>query len=277
MTVFTDMERCYSDYRPRYPRELLEDLRRRTVGERGERLVDWACGTGELAIPLSPFFDRVTAIDAHEPMMPIARENARRAGASNVEWVAGRAEDLEIEPESCDLITVGSAFHSLDQELLAGLAFAGLKPGAALALAGGGGGGGVWNQTEEWHEAAAACVRKHATRAKPPAIGGSGAGGRSRDQGKSLSEAGFEVESFDYPAEYSWRADEVIGYLYAVSFAPILAFGDGYPDFERDLRAALDRANPSGIFEVTLSFQLTIGRKPRAGGEDPASRPTRLA
>jgi ubiquinone/menaquinone biosynthesis C-methylase UbiE len=42
----------YSDYRPRYPQRLIDDLREHTVGDHGDCFIDWGCGTGELTLPL---------------------------------------------------------------------------------------------------------------------------------------------------------------------------------------------------------------------------------
>lgn len=51
MTISASAAQRYADYRPRYPARLIDDLLKRTVGDRGERLVDWGFGTGELTLP----------------------------------------------------------------------------------------------------------------------------------------------------------------------------------------------------------------------------------
>lgn len=61
--LFSSTAMYYSKYRPRYPDGMLQDLLRMTVGDRGRHLVDWGSGSGEVALPLSASFDRVTAID----------------------------------------------------------------------------------------------------------------------------------------------------------------------------------------------------------------------
>lgn len=157
--LFAGTAEHYARYRPRYPDQLLDDIRALVGDGQSECLVDWGCGTGEVAIPLSRTFSRVTAVDFDPEMVAVAKTKAQEAGITNIDWVVGRAEDLGIEPESCDLITAGSAFHWMDRELLASRAYAGLKPGCALALIGGG--SSVWDENAEWHAIAVRCLRQH--------------------------------------------------------------------------------------------------------------------
>lgn len=258
MSIFTNSPQAYSDYRPRYPQQLIADLCDRTVGDHAEHLVDWGCGTGELTIPLSRRFARVTAIDVHDGMIAVARSNAQRKGVGNVEWIVGRAEDFEIEPDSCDLIVSGSAFHWMDRDLLAKCAFRGLRRGAAFALVGGGG-RNVWKATSEWHVVALECLKKHVSEPPPRP---EWKHDPTRGHGEFLAPAGFRVEKSRYSAEYSWGAEEIAGYLYSISLDLPLLLGDRREAFEHDLREALARANPSGAFQERFDFYLMIAEKP---------------
>ncbi|HET8863122.1 MAG TPA: class I SAM-dependent methyltransferase [Solirubrobacterales bacterium] len=262
MTIFTSPAQCYSEYRPRYPQRLIDDLRERTVGERGQRLIDWGCGTGELAIPLSPHFDRVTAIDAVAEMIAMAEANGQRDGVENVEWLTGRAEQLELAPESCDLIVAGSAFHWMDRELLARRALTALGSGGALALAAGAGGGAgnIQRRSEEWHGLAVECLNGYAgdrptepRRRKPET---------TRAHQDFLGPAGFRVERHEYPTDYSWRAEEAVGFLYSIGVVSPHLLGDGREDFERELCDALDRLDPAGGLHERIDYNLTIAYKP---------------
>ncbi len=59
--LFTGTADYYARYRPTYPDQLLDDIRGLVGDDRPEYLVDWGCGTGEVAIPLSGAFGRITA------------------------------------------------------------------------------------------------------------------------------------------------------------------------------------------------------------------------
>lgn len=255
--LFFSTAMYYSKFRPRYPDGMLQDLLRMTVGDHGRHLVDWGCGSGEVALPLSASFDRVTAIDLDPEMVEVARARAADVPtAQNVEWHVGRAEDLVIEPGSCDLITAGSSFHWMDRELLSKRAFEGLTDDGAIALIGGG--SSVWDENAPWHSIAVRCLRKHLGDSRRA---GSGTYAVTKKHGDYLVPAGFRLENHDYPTEHAWTVDEIIGYLYSTSFAGRHVLGDKQDVFERDLREALDEAEPSGIHHEQLDFYLIVGFK----------------
>lgn len=251
--LFTGTADYYARYRPRYPERLLQDIRDLLEGGRGENLVDWGCGTGEVALPLSRSFERITAVDLDPEMVAVARQRAAEAGVTNVDWRIGRAEDLSIAPASCDLIAAGSSFHWMDRELLAPRAYTGLRPGAPLVLIGGG--SSVWDEKAAWHSIAVRCLRKHLGE---PRRAGSGTYTVTKRHDDYLGPAGFRLESRDYPTEHEWTADEIVGYLYSTSFAGPRVLGDRKDAFERDLRSELGEMSAGGIFREHLDFYLTI-------------------
>ena len=263
MTSFKDRQlesaQLYSAYRPRYPQELIDDLRKQTIGNDAKVLVDWGCGTGELTLPLAPFFDRVEAIDVSQAMVTVAQAKAKREHIHNVEWTLGKAEELELAPASCDLVTSASAFHWMDRDGLAERALAALKPDCSLALVAGGG-GRIWKGTTEWSKVMAECLKNYIPE---PREAGKRRYNTVKTQDEVLDDAGFEVDGADYSAEYQWRVDEVIGFAYTLSFALPHALGDKRLAFEDELRRALVRTNPSGVFNEVFTFRLTIGRRPR--------------
>jgi ubiquinone/menaquinone biosynthesis C-methylase UbiE len=269
----------YVEHRPRYPQALIEDLRLRTSGDHGELLVDWGCGTGELTLPLSKYFDRVRAVDANAERISIAEETARRKAIDHVEWQVGKAEELEITPESCDLITSASAFHWMDREMLSVRAFEGLKPGGAFAITGGAG-DDIWRGRKEWHRIAIECLNQYldrpseeekqvvkveATQAQEP--GGRSAASQDPPPAKKwhtdfLEAAGFNVESLQHPTEFTWPVDDVAGYMYSITGGLQRDLGDQRDAFERDFSQALTRLDPSGVMRDTINFFLLIATKP---------------
>ena len=254
--LFSGTADYYAGYRPRYPERLLQDIRELVEGVQADYLVDWGCGTGELALPLSPSFKRVRAIDIDPEMIVVARRRAAESGVTNVDWKVGRAEEFPIEPESCDVITAGSSFHWMDRELLSQRAHTGLRRGAPLVLVGGG--SSVWDENAEWHSVAVRCLRKHLGE---PRRAGSATYTVTKRHGDYLAPAGFRLENRDYPIEHEWTADEIVGYLYSTSFAGPRVLGDNQEAFERDLRRELDETSPDGTFREQLDFYLLIAHK----------------
>jgi SAM-dependent methyltransferase len=248
----------YADHRPRYSQELIDDLRQRTIGDRGEQLIDWGCGTGELTLRLGPYFDRVLAVDVDAEVVSLGEEKARDEGVGNIEWRVDRSENIEIAPESCDLITSASAFHWMDRELLSERAFQGLTRGGALALVGGAG-ATIWNESVDWHKVAVECLRKYLGERQPPEVKRTGTAKKWHDG--FLTSVGFQVESYQYPTEFSWPVDEVAGYMYTITGGLPWSLGGERAAFELEFSEALARLNPSGMVHETIDFFLLIATK----------------
>jgi len=107
--------------------------RRATVAavvERGDRVLDAACGTGDLAVIAAKAGGQVTGLDFSERMLERARGKS-----AEVEWVQGDAQQLPFEDASFDAATVGFGVRNLE-DLERGLAELRriLRPGGRLAI-----------------------------------------------------------------------------------------------------------------------------------------------
>jgi ubiquinone/menaquinone biosynthesis C-methylase UbiE len=255
--IFSGTAEYYDKYRPRYPQALLQDLIALSVGEHGVSMVDWGCGTGEVALPLSAAFDTIAAVDVDPGMIGLAERKAVAAHVTNVRWIVGRAEDLDLADASQDLIVAGSSFHWMDRDLLARRAARALTPAGAIALIGGG--SDVWDTKAAWHEVAVGALQRWLGERRRA---GSGTYGVNKKHGDYLGPAGFTLESRQYLVEHAWTADEIVGYLYSTSFANPALFGDQLAAFEADLRAQLAELSPADAFPETLDFYLMIGHTP---------------
>jgi SAM-dependent methyltransferase len=132
---FTGRVEDYARYRPSYPPELLDLLRRECGLSEDTVVADVGSGTGILARLFLENGNRVIAVEPNEEM--------RRAGESLLsdhdyfESVTGRAEATTLPQGSVDLITSGQAFHWFDP-VPARQEFARvLRPGGRVVL--------VWN------------------------------------------------------------------------------------------------------------------------------------
>jgi SAM-dependent methyltransferase len=257
---------AYARYRPPYPKPLLDDLLARAAAPPGGMLLDLACGPGRVALDLAGAFESVWAVDLEPEMVEVGRHAAARRGVGNISWFVGRAEDLAAPPGSFDLITIGEAFHRLDQTLVARKAFDWLKPDGCLATMGGG--EGFLAGGEPWRRTLAEVVRRWMARAFP---GGWGVAAEGVDTGpggqqRVLRAAGFidvTDRSFDEPRD--WTIDEIIGYLQSMSVCSRKALEGDFDAFEAELRAALGDPDPATAFHETMTWGYTLARKPPSG------------
>ena len=96
----------------------------------GTRVLDLACGTGDLALFASARGANVIALDFAEPMIALARG---KPGASAIAWTIGDMGALPIEDRAVDFVTTGYGLRNVP-ELPIALAeiFRVLRPGGVV-------------------------------------------------------------------------------------------------------------------------------------------------
>ena len=75
-----------------------------------DRVLDVACGTGNVAITAARRGAQVTGLDITPDMLEDARENAAIAGVDDIEWHEGDATDLPFEDDGFD-VTLSCVGH----------------------------------------------------------------------------------------------------------------------------------------------------------------------
>ena len=147
--AFAGTAEAYLRYRPPYPAALLANLVAQAQLPASAVLLDLACGPGRVTLDLAGGFEHVNAIDLEAEMIEVGRREAARRGVRNVDWRVGRAEEALVAAESVDLITIGEAFHRLEQATIIEKALDWLKPGGCIANLGTYGilaGGEAWKE-----------------------------------------------------------------------------------------------------------------------------------
>ena len=123
---FSSQAAEYARFRPRYPTELFAYLAEVVP----DHALAWDCatGSGQAAIPLTQYFDRVIATDMSEAQIRHAEQHPR------VEYRVAPAEASGLATGSANLITVAQALHWLDLDGFYREARRVLTPSGALAV-----------------------------------------------------------------------------------------------------------------------------------------------
>lgn len=101
----------------------------------GARVLDVACGTGNLALPAARLGAVVTGVDIAPNLIEQARETAQREGLS-VQFDEGDAENLPYEDASFDaVVTMFGAMFAPRPELVAAELKRVVRPGGFIAMA----------------------------------------------------------------------------------------------------------------------------------------------
>jgi demethylmenaquinone methyltransferase/2-methoxy-6-polyprenyl-1,4-benzoquinol methylase len=101
-------------------------LVRQAAPRAGQRIVDLAGGTGDVAALMAAPDREVTVIDPSEPMMEVGRTRGHR----HVQWLLGSAEQLPLADASVDTLTISFGIRNVTHlEVALAEALRVLKPG----------------------------------------------------------------------------------------------------------------------------------------------------
>jgi ubiquinone/menaquinone biosynthesis C-methylase UbiE len=253
----------YDRYRLPYRRAMLADLTTRAQVSGHGRLLDLACGTGQLAFALRRQFGEVWAVDQEPDMVDLVRTKAAAMSAGHIRAIASSAESLDVEPGYFELAVIGNAFHRLDRDSVARQILRWLEPGGHLAL--------CWSSSPwtaggtEWQRALVGVLDKWRARlgAEERVPEGWDAARRERPDVRVLADAGFEVVGRqEFSREHRWSLLELGGLVRSTSFLPASVLGEQAAAFDADLADALRPYADGGVYAETVSFAYELARKP---------------
>ena len=253
----------YDRYRPPYPDALIDDLVLCTGADGTGRLLDLACGTGQVSFALRAWFAEIWAVDQEPDMISLVRRKAAAlADPPRFEFRVAAAENLAAPEDSFDLVAIGNAFHRLPRDVVAATALRWLRPGGYLALLWGGGpneGNGPWQQAlrdqmRRWRE------RPGGEQRVP---GSYEADRAARPDLDILRAAGFEIAGRrEFGVSLVWTAAEIAGFVASTSVLSPGALGPDAAAFDVSLRQALLEQEPAGQFRQDTTFACDLARRP---------------
>jgi SAM-dependent methyltransferase len=247
----------YDRFRRPYPEALFADLRTRLPVSRAGRLLDLACGTGQVTFALAADFVETVAVDSEPETVAFASDKAAHLGTSGIEWLVGSAEAVAIEGPF-ELITIGTAFHRLDRTLVARRMRDLVADDGAVAL--------LWSPVpsegdERWQQELRRLIadwldRSHGGDRIPAGWQEARAAHTDRD---ILEAAGFSYDGrFEFMRDDTWTLVSLVGFIYSTSILSRPALGSETAAFEADLMNRLGRFTDDGAFRhrATCAYDL---------------------
>jgi SAM-dependent methyltransferase len=261
--LYRGTARDYDEFRVPYPAAMIGDLRSRAGLDGTGRLLDLACGTGQITFSMHDDFDDVWAVDQEQDAVELGRAKAEQQGLQNVRWIAMAAESLDAPEGFFRLVAIGNAFHRLPRQLVARRVRRWLAPGGYLALLWS---SAPWTGHADWQEALGRAIRDWKAEAQttdrvPPGLNEDLA---RHPNASVLEEAGFlMIGKYRFPTAHEWTLQALIGHLYSTSFLSREALGHHRERFEADLRGRLLECKPAGVFAETIDFAYELALVPR--------------
>lgn len=228
----------------------------------GQRVLDVAAGTGNVALRAAMTGATVVASDLTPEHFDAGREAARAAGV-RIDWIEGDAEALPFEDEEFDVVTSSlGAMFAPDQQKVADELLRVCRAGGTI---------GMINFTPEgtggdFFRLLAPYAPPPPPGSLPPVMWG------SEDHVRKLF--GERVESLDLTRrEYIERAADPRAYvdLFKRTFGPMVAINASLADqperaaaLERDFLAFVERSNrgSEGRIQIPYEYLLVTARKP---------------
>jgi SAM-dependent methyltransferase len=260
--LFAGTAEYYARYRPDFPREVYEAIERAFGLDGSGWLLDLGTGTGRVALALAGRFEGVEAVDASSEMVAEGERQATSAGAANVRFRVGTAEELDYADGTFRLVTMANAIHWMDGRAVLERLHELVAPGGGVALIGM---PGMWSPDlrlgeERWLGALADVVRRHLGERRR--AGGGFYEAARLSHAELIAGSPFELgEVGATTLELTWSLDEVVGYLYSTSFANRALLGSGTEAFEAELRGALEGVEPSGRYARRIEVDWAFGHR----------------
>jgi ubiquinone/menaquinone biosynthesis C-methylase UbiE len=114
---FSGISGAYDIFRPAPPEAIITTLLALANSPRPQRVVDLGCGTGLSTHQWATHAHSVIGIDPSSDMLAYARQNVRaRSSTTNVSFLMGRGDAMDIADASTDILTCASSIHWMEPQ-----------------------------------------------------------------------------------------------------------------------------------------------------------------
>ena len=231
----------YERYASTYMGPWVPDLIALAQLQRGERVLDLACGTGivarHAAIEVAPS-GRVTGLDFNAGMLAVARAAPAPAAGARIDWVEGSAVAMDLPNESFDVNLCQQGLQFFPDRAAA------LRETLRVLVPGGRALFSVWKSPSPYNVAAGNALERLAGREVAEKYRASRVVPDAEALRRMLVDAGFravEVHPRPMIIRLPWIENFVVGHLSSSPVAgTITGMSDGQrAEFGREVRAAL--------------------------------------
>lgn len=251
--IFDGTAKYYAKYRRKYPPEVFNSIAKYyklTTEPLQSVMVDFGCGTGEIAIPLAKYFNKVVCVDASKDMLYEAQKRATNNKVNNIEFINSKAEEFDLAQAQPFLVTAAVSFHWMDQPLLLNTIWEHVSVGGGFVIIDDNSPVRGTDKTEDWKMKRKEIIFKYL--------------GEYRRAGDYLYKdiiynkvsfedriiaskfKTYEFKSYEYTTTRT--IDDLLGFLYSTSYAAKRLFGDRAEEFENEFRKELLHLVPDGKF-----------------------------
>lgn len=246
--VFSGVAYYYARYRRGYPENFYQYLQNSFSLTRNSRALDLGAGTGQIAFELAERVGEVTAVDINPEMIAEGERIAQEKGIKNIAWLVSGAEEVPSTLGMFDIVTIGSAFHWMDGDVVLNRVYEMTNRNGGIAIVANTNSIHRNNEGSVWKQVAREVIEKYV--GKDRKAGKTGLYQEPKDRFEDIIDRSRFVgrESFAGDYEEKWTIDEIIGYLHSTSFASAEVLGDKWSAFEAEVREKLQEINSEGAF-----------------------------
>jgi len=257
-------ERGRLPYAPGFVETLTAALRLDGTG----RLLDVGCGPGIVTLALAPLFAEAVGVDPDRDMLAEAERQAGLRGLTNTRWVQALAEDLPAGLGEFTVVVFANSFQWTDRDRVAATVREMLTPDGAFVhmsdLKDPPATPTPLPRPAVPYDGITGLVQRYLGPVRRAGQGILAIGTPGGENGV-LARAGFPtLDRHVVPAGHAVErsADDVVAWVFSLSYSAPHLFGDRLDAFERDLRGVLREASPDGLFaEVVPPTEIRIWHK----------------